>query len=383
MLAHTSLLLRLFGRPVAAMSGILDRGSLLFSSVAVVAGTLLLKSSAPWLPLSFFTPLLVLAVVYVPGTLLLSNLLGRLGALGTVFQRDYSPLLTCSAMALGAAEIPLALAAWILPPSGVMYCLAAAVLYFAFLMFFAVRTVFGVENGIAAGVVSLSWIPLVAAAFFWGPLRFLLGMLASPFFLFFAWYYLGGELSRLGDGLRSRQNFRRMLEAAAVNPHDGEAQYQLGLIHQQRHQYTEAIQRFKNAIAIDPDQIDAHFQLGRIAREQGRLGEALKHFQAVVDRNERHSSSEVLRELGGIYVAARQYADARQELEPYVERRPYDPEGLFYLGQAMRGLGSAAAARELYARAVEADHTAPRYRRRFTARWSRLAQKQLGKIAPA
>jgi predicted Zn-dependent protease len=68
--------------------------------------------------------------------------------------------------------------------------------------------------------------------------------------------------------------------------------------------------------------------------------------------------------LGGIYVAARQYADARQELEPYVERRPYDPEGLFYLGQAMQGLGHTPAARELYARAVEADHTAPRYRRR-------------------
>ena len=74
-------------------------------------------------------------------------------------------------------------------------------LYFALLMFFAVRTVFGVENGIAAGVVALSWIPLAAAAFVWGPLRFLLGMLASPFFLFFAWYYLGSELSGSGRGI--------------------------------------------------------------------------------------------------------------------------------------------------------------------------------------
>jgi predicted Zn-dependent protease len=85
----------------------------------------------------------------------------------------------------------------------------------------------------------------------------------------------------------------------------------------------------------------------------------------------------VLRELGGIYVAARQYADARHELEIYTERRPYDPEGLYYLGQALDGLGETAAAREVYARAVEADRTAPRYRRRFTARWSRLAQKRL------
>ena len=44
----------------------------------------------------------------------------------------------------------------------------------------------------------------------------------------------------------------RMLEAATVNPHDGEAQYQLGLIHQHRRQRTEALQRFRNAVQIDP-----------------------------------------------------------------------------------------------------------------------------------
>src|ERR1035441_9532018 len=350
------------------MSAILDRGSLLFASAAVLAATLLLKFTAPWLPISFFTPLLVLAVVYVPGTLLLATLGGRLGGVGVVFQRDYSPLLTCSAMGFAAAEIPLALGALLVP---VVYLLIAAVLYFALLMFFAVRTVFGVGNGIAAGVVSLSWIPLAAAALVWGPLSHLLGMLASPFFLFFAWYYLGSELSGLGAGLRSRQSFRRMLEAAAVNPHDGEAQYQLGLIHQQRHQYTEAAARFEKAIAIDPTLTDAHFQLGRMAREQGRLREALGHFQTVVSQDERHSSSEVLRELGGIYVAARQYADAHNELAIYTERRPYDPEGLYYYGRSLEGLGKAAAARDAYARARDA------------ARWRRLAQKQLGKAAVA
>jgi len=95
-------------------------------------------------------------------------------------------------------------------------------LYFAGLMFFAVRTVFGVENGTAAGVVALSWAPLAAAAVVWGPLHFILGMLASPFFLLFAWYYLGSEVTNLGSGLRSRQNFTRMLQAATVNPHDGD-----------------------------------------------------------------------------------------------------------------------------------------------------------------
>ena len=375
------LLLRLLYQPASAMGAILDRGSLLFASAAVLAASLWLKIDAPWLPFSFYAPLLVLAVFYVPGVLLLIGLLARMGGMGAVFQRDYSPLLTSAAMALAAVEIPLAVAAWVAPPP-VLLCLGGlALLYFAVLMFFAVRTIFGTGNWAAAGVVSLSWIPLVAAVFVWAPLQLLLRWLASPFFLFFAWYYLGGELGNLGAGLRSRQNFHRMLEAAAVNPHDGEAQYQLGLIYQQRRQYGEAIKRFRRAIAIDYTQTDAHFQLGRIARQQGRLNDALAHFQTVVDQDEKHSQSEVLRELGGIYLSVRQYQDARDELARYVERWPYDPEGLFYCGQALEGLGDDAAARAMYARAVESARTAPRYLRRSTAKWSRLAQKQLRKLA--
>jgi tetratricopeptide (TPR) repeat protein len=375
---NIKLLLRVWWQPSAALSAILDQGSLLFASVAVLAVSLFYRSG---LRLSFYMPLLVLAVAYVPGVLLLSGLLGRLGGgLGSVFQRDYAPLLTSTAMAWAAANLPLALIGWMLPLPVFLILIAAAQLYFLVLMFFVIRTVFGTENGIAALVVSLSWIPVVAASFLWGPLRFLMGWLASPFFLFFAYYYLGSELGNLGAGLRRGQNFRRMLNAAALNPHDGEAQYQLGLIYQQRRQYTEAIERFRKAVAIDPGETDAHFQLGRIAREQGRLKDALEQFQAVMDQNDKHSQNEILRELGAVYLAARQYQDARGFLADYIERRPYDPEGLYYLGQAFEGLGKAADARDAYTRAAEAVRTAPRYRRRFVAKWSRLALKQIRKL---
>ena len=375
---NIKLLLRVFRQPSTAMSAILDQGSLLFASVAVLLISLFYKSG---LGVGFYMPLLVLAAAYVPGVLLLSGLLARLGGgLGSVFQRDYSPLLTCTAMAWAAANLPLALAGWMLPLPVFLILAAAAQLYFLVLMFFVVRTVFGTENRIAAAVVCLSWIPVVAASFLWGPLRFLLGWLVSPFFLFFAYYYLGAEIGNLGAGLRRGQNFRRMLNAAALNPHDGEAQYQLGLIYQQRRQYTEAIERFRKAVAIDPGETDAHFQLGRIAREQGRLADALAHFQTVMDQNDKHSQNEILRELGAVYLAARQYEDARRFLAEYLERRPYDPEGLYYRGQALEGLGRVTEAREAYARAAEAVSTAPRFRRRFIAKWSRLAQKQIRKL---
>ncbi len=410
------ILFHLFWRPGPAMSEILDRGSLLWASVIVLAVSFLLQASvvpmmiraqavaegamvfqpgsaAPdqevvpppqppharsaWLSFHFYTPLLLLAIFYVPGTLLLSHVFGGQGSFGTEFRRDYSPLMTCASLAWAAANLPLIPAAWLLPLPALAIVAALAYLYFGVLMFFAVRTVSGVGNPAAAATAGLSAIPAALGIGAAQPLGFLLGWLASPFFLLFAFYFLGGELSNMGAGLRSRQNFRRMLDASTLNPHDADAQYQLGLIYQQRRQYTEAVRRFQRAVAIDPQETDAHFQLGRIAREQGRLKDALEHFQTVLDQNEHHSSNEILREIGEVYSAAGQHADARRELAEYIERRPYDAEGLYYLGLALERTGEPSAARPIYARAIESANTAPHFRRHAVARWGRLASKQL------
>jgi tetratricopeptide (TPR) repeat protein len=369
LIGHIKLLLKLWARPAAAMGEILDRGSLLFASIALLAVGFALPR------VSFYTPLLALAVVYVPGLLVLGALIARLGGLGMIFRRDYAPLLTCAAMALTAAQFPFLIAQWIAPWPVPLIAAGLGGIYFAVLMFFAVRTVFGASNGASAGIVCLSWIPLVAGVFLWGPLSMIFRLLASPFFLFFLIYYLGAEFGRLGEGLRSGQNYRRMLEASAINPHDGDAQYQLGLIHQQRRQYSEAIRRFQAAIAIDPTETDAHFQLGRIARQQGRLTDALAHLETALRQDEKHSSSEIHRELGGVHLQLDRVPDALRELAIYTDRREYDPEGLYYYGQALERSGHSGEAREVYRRAVEAANSAPRYRRAIVAPWSRLAQK--------
>src|SRR5579863_707739 len=116
---NVRLLVRLLGRPASAMSEILDQGSLLFASLAVLAASLFLQfglrplvlqapgpvQSAPaadaeagepgppvaraqprW-SFAFYSPLLVLAAFYVPGTLLITSLIGRLGGFDVVFTR--------------------------------------------------------------------------------------------------------------------------------------------------------------------------------------------------------------------------------------------------------------------------------------------------------
>jgi tetratricopeptide (TPR) repeat protein len=117
--------------------------------------------------------------------------------------------------------------------------------------------------------------------------------------------------------------------------------------------------------------------LGRIAREQNRLQDAIEYFSRVIELDEKHSLSEVWREIGATYVAAEMYPEAEEPLQRYVERRPYDPEGLFYYGKTLNQLGRHAEAQEMFVNCIEAVKTMPSYRRRQMAKWKSLAEGQL------
>jgi tetratricopeptide (TPR) repeat protein len=189
-----------------------------------------------------------------------------------------------------------------------------------------------------------------------------------------------GDIGDIGFSFRQRQSFRRSMEAATINPRDASAHYQLGLIFQCRRQYTEAIARFNQAIQIDPDETDAHYQLGRIARVQNRLQEAIDYFGVVLALDDKHSHSEVWREVGATYLAAGMFNEAREALETFVERRAYDPEGLFHYGKTLEQLGEQQQAREVFARCMEAVKTMPHYRYGDHHKWQKLAKERLAAI---
>src|SRR6185436_14275496 len=144
---------------------------------------------------------------------------------------------------------------------------------------------------------------------------------------------------------------------------------------QQRRQYTEAIARFRQAVEIDPNELDAHFQLGRIAREQGRPQEALDHFGQVISRDEKHAQSEIWREIGGTYEAVSMWEDARSALERFIERRPFDAEGLYRMANVCSKVNEPERSREMLERCIEAVKTMPYYRRGEVRKWGKLAEK--------
>lgn len=415
------LLLLLYVRPLRAMSGIIDEGSLLLGVGMVLLASLLTGAAlasqialappfqqsqsplpapgtydpnlgpdddaypAPLPPTGYqqaaagflsatasFSTIFALALLYAPFVLLLVTAFEPIGSFGVAFRRDFGPFLACILMSWAAARIPFAALA-IVAPAGVQGALLlwlASLLYFTALAACAVRVLFGAGIASAGGAAVLGWIAMALEPF--------LLFLASPFLLYYGYQFMRGDIGDVLWSFGARQDFKRHLQAATINPRDAEAHYQLGLIHLQRRQLDEAKARFARAVEIDPREIDAHFQLGILARGEMRFEDARRHFEAVVARDPRHASHDIWREIGATYLESESHEHARWALEKFVEQRSHDPEGLYRLGLALSRLGQPAPAKEMFGRCVEAVDTMPRYLRRKAGPWRTLALQQLG-----
>ena len=334
-------------------------------------------------PNQFYQPLLSLSIFYVPAAILLACIFGGVGSFGLILRRDYGALAVCSLTAWAAAHMPFAVAGILLSSAAVSPLFyfsmwLASSITFGFLMIFALRTVFGVSYGTAILIVCVSWLALSLGMYIF---RYVSPWLFSPFLLFYGYMYfggaLGGEVRGFGDAFRRKQNFKRFLNNATVNPKDADAHVQLALIYLQRRQEAKAIEHLNKAVAIDKNEIDANYELGKLARAGGDLQDALNHFSTVVEQNDKHALSEIWREIGATYMEANMLAEAREALEKFVARRPVDAEGLYYSGKVFKAQGDAARAREQFEQAVEAAQYSPDYRRRQLKQWGKLAQKEM------
>ena len=245
---------------------------------------------------------------------------------------------------------------------------------FAVQLVVAVQALFQTGWGKATLISLLSFASLLALPLL---MRMASFICASPFLILLLLFLLRDRVDDFLRHSRSRESFRRGLEAATLNPADASAHYQLGLLYQQRGDRAEAIRSFTRAIEIDPGEMDAQYQLGRLAREENRLPEALRHFEAVLARDPAHSQREVWREVGRVYYAAGQYGDALEMLGRFLEARPSDAEGRYWRGMTYHQLGRIEEAEVEMLACLEAIRTSPTYKSRREREWRTLAESYL------
>jgi hypothetical protein len=334
-------------------------------------------------PTKFYQPLLLLSIFYVPAAILLMCIFGGVGSFGLVFRRDYGVVAVCALYAWAAAHLPFALAGaalsgQILSPMVYVALWVASGLLFGVFMVFGLRTAFGANYGVAIVVVLLAWLSISLGLLVF---KYVSPLLFSPFLLFYAFMYLGGsiggEVRGVGNAFRQRQNLKRFLHNATVNPKDADAHVQLGLIYLRRRQEAKALEHLERALEIDKCEVDANYEMGKLARTKGELQKALDHFSVVVEQDEKYSLSEIWREIGVTYHAAGMLDEAKNALEKFVDRRSGDPEGLYYLGKTLKARGDTEQAKEMFAECISYANASPDFRRSKIMQWSKLAKKEL------
>jgi tetratricopeptide (TPR) repeat protein len=355
--------------------------------------------------------LVIIALVFCPLALFLSNLFDRRASFRLLLQQEYGALAATMFYALTASSLIATLLTIAASLSRILQTLSSRMLgtlleqrsqlppeilkaidegvlrpelLAAGISVMVLLVIFGAWAVVALRIVfRLSWVRSVIVVFISGTVLFpayklipILGtLLASPFLLIMLFLLLRGYFSEITRTHRARESFKQNLEAATLNPADASAHYNLGLIHQQRAELEAARERFERAIQIDDDEIDAYYQLGRIARTQKRFADAIRNFEQVVSRDASHSQHEIWREVGATYVAAGQFEDARDALERFLESRPSDPEALYLMGRAHAGLGHGREAASSMQACIEAVKTAPAYKYRTDKRWLNEAQQ--------
>jgi tetratricopeptide (TPR) repeat protein len=330
--------------------------------------------------IGYASPILFLMVVFVPACLLAASVIHRRASFSVLLRQEYASLASCTLYSWAAAHLMMLIPAVLLfsPGEPGPTILEAALRlvplpYFVFLLVLAAHAVLRVGYGGAVGVVAVGSLSLFALPL----LPRLSFILTSPFLLIIVIILLRNILGDVMSSQRAREDFKRNLEAATLNPADASAHYNLGLIYQQRGQREEARASFTRAIEIDPEETDAHYQLGRIAREEGKLGEAISRFDAVVSRHPDHSQSEAWREIGWTYFQAGQYEDARSAFERFIAKRPSDAEGRYRYGLTLHQLGRHDDAAAEMRSCIEAVRTSPAYKYRAEKHWASEAQSFL------
>src|SRR5205085_106915 len=422
-------LVQMFYAPGRALGAVRDRAPLGAAAVTALLAqvALTLYSQWPFLAQSFMHAgvlasfgllrdaagtLFLLALAFVPALILFANLFERRGSFRLVLQQEYAALAAAIFYAWTAAHLAALPLLWLLRRSGAeaaniaqsqqfwqtfgaqhnlppdlltmlldprLYTEAFARMlvlpFFLLWALVAVRVVFRaswlralaivVVGGVVYSIATLAGLGIIST------------LLASPFLLLLLFFFFRGYFTDMMRTQRARAAFRQNLEAATLNPADASAHYNLGLIHLQRKELTEARQRFLRAIEIDADEVDSYYQLGRISRIEGKLPEAIEHFGQVVVRAPQHAQHEIWREIGATYLSAGQHSDALDALERFLEQRQSDPEGLYLKGRSLAGLGQHREAAEAMRACIEAVQTAPAYKYRADKRWLNEAQQFL------
>ena len=132
-----------------------------------------------------------------------------------------------------------------------------------------------------------------------------------------AWLGLGESEKALGLNDKALKAF---LNAAILDPTDGEALFQAGKLYLETNKFDEAIQQFKRVQRLNPNFPKTHYYIGKSAFASGDFVTALEASKAEKKINPNVADSYIL--AAEVHTARRQYSECATEYSTAMKLRP-------------------------------------------------------------
>ncbi len=160
---------------------------------------------------------------------------------------------------------------------------------------------------------------------------------------FRAYYYLGKTYMEKGDPFKAEENFIKSLEKNAdLDP----ARFALIEVYKQAENHEKVLAGYNEIIERDPSNVRAHFDLALFHLKQGRKPQAKAVMESLMEKG--HDASAVTRQMGLLYLEAKDYAEAIDAMSTYLAQHPEDPDIPYFLGMAFEKSNQIPQAVEVY-----------------------------------
>jgi hypothetical protein len=203
----------------------------------------------------------------------------------------------------------------------------------------------------------------------WLFLSFVTGSPLGAALLLLALWWLGDRFTfRLFPSpvrlVRRWSRIARLRRTLAANPHDRRSRFELAELLLEVRRPRAAVDALRPNLEAGDEDVHTAFTMGAALARSGFPDQAEKVLAAARAEEPGFRTGEIDLELGGMRLAGRDFAGAREALERLVALRPGTVEGRVLLARALEGLGDAAGARRVRGEAWREYVALPRFQRR-------------------
>lgn len=162
---------------------------------------------------------------------------------------------------------------------------------------------------------------------------------------------------------KSDQALNSLQRAVELAPQNPRAQFQLGLLFEQRGEFASGVEHFRTALALRPSYDEVHFHLAAALAGAKDLAGAVKEFGAVLALQPDHPGA-----LVGLAEAAEQLGDlaaAEKARLTLIASQPSTAYNHYELGRFYERIGEAKKAKKAFAQAQSLDPQPQRHMRQL------------------